>query len=531
MKLTSSILLTFLSALCACSCGAEEITLELPSEAELPGCFWHHPKGSGTKSEDLKRGKVRVCTDVDFGFSADSKITDAQVARLAGLVPLTTLYISDVVYVTKAGTQPLATLVNLQALRLCGYLHDEDLEFMQGLKRLRRLEVFGTFTNRGLAALSELKQLEFLDIGGSAGKGCLSSLAGLTALTELVLWELGSLSDANLEVLPHLPQLKCLHLPDGFRFGKRSKLTDTTLGFVGKVRNLEELDLGAGCFSDEGIAQIAGLGKLRRLSMAGCRELTAACFVHLQHLNALEALTLADSWHRRARTKGAEGNADPYSQDDLKHLVSLKELKQLEMYFLIDDVGLSHICQLPKLATVRLSPLVSDKGLDYLSKMSALETVTAVGNEKITDEGLAKLPGLKNLKNLDLSGAKKITDEGIAYIGALQSLRNLRLVSCGQLTGKALEQLALAPNLDALDVSWCYSLDDAGMKHLAQSRSLRSLKLSFCGGLGRVGILELEKLTTLKQITMDAGQDDARAGMAELLKRRPDVNAEKEPVK
>ena len=279
-----------------------------------------------------------------------------------------------------------------------------------------------------LPLLAKLPFVESLSFGGSeATNETIQAVAGHLALRTLVL--------------------------------EKTAVTDDGLAHLKNAAQIEVLDL-SGCLqsSDQGLASLKDLTKLRNLKLAG-KEITNASLVYLAGLTELKALSLLDCGLTDedlsipfginnlrelslARTKVGDkaltafgGNTNlaklnlretkVSSQGLVDHLINFPSLTNLDLSETqIDDQALAAIAKLEmlgelnllrtrvsndglaalsatKLKRLNLDDIdgVGDSGMESVSKISTLEWLH-VGKTKITDTGLAKLESLVNLKEL-----------------------------------------------------------------------------------------------------------------------------------
>jgi hypothetical protein len=250
----------------------------------------------------------------------DGPFTDAGLAHLAGLDGLFGLsFFWHSPAFTGAGLAALAALPNLIFLGCQGERCDDAaMRSIAALPGLRMLMGQGTVaTDDGFAALSRSQTIEYiwgrecpnLHGRGFAGLAAMPALRGLAVSCRLV-------DDASLAALPRFPalrQLMPIDVPDdGFRhigactrlenlwcmycrdtgdvatghiaglplktyYAGKTKITDTSLEILGRMRTLERLEFWetAG-ITDAGIAALARLPRLRNISVSGSPNVTRA---------------------------------------------------------------------------------------------------------------------------------------------------------------------------------------------------------------------------------------------------------------
>jgi hypothetical protein len=131
-------------------------------------------------------------------------------------------------------------------------------------------------------------------------------VASLSRLEHLYMWDASLVTDAGVEHLSGLHNLKSLHISN-------SRISDGALRIFGQFDNLEELSLQGNHFSDNGLAYLAGLHKLRSLwANSGTTNFSDRGLDHLAQLSQLETLAI---------------QGDSLTDDGLEKLVTLKSLK------------------------------------------------------------------------------------------------------------------------------------------------------------------------------------------------------------
>lgn len=201
--------------------------------AAAPGCgnAPQPPAARGASAEEILAAHVEaVRTGRADAIQLDVPVTDDQLEQLAGLTGLKRLELSASQRgITDAGVARLAGLTDLEVLVLReAPLTDAGLESLQGLTRLKRLDATGTqLTDAGMARLAvAFPQLESLRIGGR------------------------HISDAGIAKLAALKHLRFLILVD-------TPVTDAVLPDIDGMQTLESFYLlGEHQVTDEGRAAL-----------------------------------------------------------------------------------------------------------------------------------------------------------------------------------------------------------------------------------------------------------------------------------
>lgn len=172
-------------------------------------------------------------------------------------------------------------------------------------------------------------------------------------------------------IASRIPEVQWLAL------GTSSQTTDTGLGFIKNMSQLEILTVTGEEITDAGVAQLCGMAKLQSLQL----------------------------------------NNTAITDSGLKLVSGMKNIKGL---------------------TIIGAEKITDKGLAHLSRMANLGQLTLVF-APLTDAGLRNLQPLDNLQFLCLSHSP-ITDEGLVHLEKMESLKFAFLVGT-QVTPEAAKRL------------------------------------------------------------------------------------------
>jgi Leucine-rich repeat (LRR) protein len=387
---------------------------------------------------------------------SNNKLTDACLGHLSSLASLQRLNLSGTA-VTGLGLKQLKGLTSLQHLNLAKTpVADAGLDDLRALSALRTLSLSGTFvTDSGLWNLKDLTNLQKLDLSKVrvvtmvrdpkarlqptdpvvesftvTSKG-LRWLKDLTKLHTLILRGT-SVTDEGLENLRRLP-LKTLDLSStmikgeglgALNTGIQSlslpwSVSDTGLGGVQSLHNLQTLDLSETRVTWKGLEYLKGLGNLQTLALPE----TAVAYRGLEQLQGLTklqtitlpkaavtdavlgSLTRARKLHALHLATAADGGRPSESTD-----VARLDLSHTK----VTDDGLRYLKALPNLNILALSGTeVTDLGLkERVAQLGNLHTLS-LSETKVTNKGLEYLEGLNNLQLLDVSFTR-VTDEGVA---------------------------------------------------------------------------------------------------------------------
>jgi DNA-binding Xre family transcriptional regulator len=176
---------------------------------------------------------------------------DAEVIAIASLRSLRELDLSGCDGITDHSVSRLRQVASLEELDLsfCNQITDASLLALAGLPALRFLNLNWCYgvTDSGLTGLGHCKSLEVVS-----------------------LWSCEEVTDSGVEALAMLPSLRVLELPEF------AAITDQALTVLSaKNTSLESLRLDhLNEISDEGLARLSGLKRLRSLTIEGCPKVT-----------------------------------------------------------------------------------------------------------------------------------------------------------------------------------------------------------------------------------------------------------------
>jgi len=238
-------------------------------------------------------------------------------------------------------------------------------------------------TDVDLPELSKRPGLKVLDLSMTriSDQGLLL-LKSMTGLEQLNLRYAELVGDEGLSAVKGWKQLKHIDL-------RGTKVTDTTLGYLGALHTLESIDAGFAQVSDNGIELLATLPGLKRLTLGG-NKLTDTGMQALRLMPSLEFLDLSG----RQRTDSGLWSVS------------------------ITESGVAAIATLANLRELRVGGInVTAVSLDKLRRgLPKLERLSLYQCKRVNDESAAILREWKSLRELDLKGTA-VTE------AALQQLR------------------------------------------------------------------------------------------------------------
>lgn len=300
---------------------------------------------------------------------------------------------------------------------------------------------------------------------------------------------------------------------------------------IGGFTRVESLALADTSLDALGVAQLAMLGALRRLTLTRVEtpeelSLEPLAAIALQHValadlpretplgdaldlwpDSLTSIELAGAWAAHdAMTQVGKARAlerlelrdtrvGNFSLNQIKPLSRIRELvwrgdtfnDNSPLYF--RDLAVTHFtCDCPRFGDGGLHTLRHNESIETLvlersavtgPGLAALERLPALRELVLRDRelggaGFAALVPITTLRRLDLSGTA--TPGGLEGIGALRQLEQLRL-GYREVDDRVAAELGQLTNLQDLDVSRT-RISDAGLVHFGSLTNLRTLLLS-----------------------------------------------------
>lgn len=419
----------------------------------------------------LAEMKEKRITRLDAG----GLMTDAVMARLAGLDHVTSLSLGGSRELSDEGLRHLARMPQLQHLDLNEYpggkLTDRGLEVLRDLPNLRTFELTwqAGITDAGVAHLRFCERLESVNLMGSpTGDGAIAALRGKPHLHSFSSGRL--VTDAGLSLLQDFPRLK-------HRF-------DPARHDAGKPGAKLLID---GPFSNAGLAYLRGLDGVTDLDLFWhAKNITAAGFSHLPHLPNLAVL-------------GADGRLS----DDaaLGHFAAIPRLRRLRIQeAAATDVGFEALSRSQTLEGIwgRHCDNLGSRGFIALSRMPSLRSL-GVSCKNVEDHALAALPSFPALRELTPIAMK---DRGFAYVGRCPHLERLTCMYCRDTTDTATEHIR------NLRIKYYYAgltrITDRSLEILGGMESLEQVEFYECNGVTNAGVFLLTKLPRLREVALDS---------------------------
>jgi hypothetical protein len=343
-------------------------------------------------------GKLRNLEELHFiGWDKGPSLTPAGMTHLMGLKKLRGIAFGLMWTIRPSGpsgpdcdelARQLARMPQLESITGLAYLSAEGMKTVATLRNLKRLHL--VLAPRPM---------------GYQGDTGLSHLAGLPSLEELRLDGNPGLCDADLACLESMTHLKDLSL-------KGEGVTDAAMISVGKLHQLERLDMTLVGVTKRGLNQLKGLTNLQTLCVTAYPDETPPIDevpLNISSLRNLKTLTMQGVALRDADLASLAGMSDlewltfnaPVTENCLGRLKGLDSLK----YMRIDGISclsgesLAHLADFPRLGDLHLHGRITDAALSKVAGSPYLWSLTAGTDEPIRRETVDRLkqtlPGIE----------------------------------------------------------------------------------------------------------------------------------------
>jgi Leucine-rich repeat (LRR) protein len=466
----------------------EELRFETPSDrapGEKPRAG-SVPGFASAEIDDATLAKIPR-TDKAFGLALhSSNVTGEGLVHLAHCPRLSILDLSFCDAIDNSAIANLPPLHELASLNLYGLpLSDAGLKALSNQERLQRLSIARmAVTDEGIKELGRLRALRALDVSSCkkiTGAGLKQLADGNAGLQVLLLGFCGGLSDGG-------------------------------PGFFSRLSDLQHLNLTWTNVSDDQLADISRLKRLRVLVLKDCRQISEAGLKRLAMCRSLEDLTL----------EGIPSVTDAV----LKELAALPKLRALDLHSCegFMGAGLRELNRLPELRYLNLSRCKQLVGRDFagLAGTKSLKTLE-LSFTRVSD--VKSLAEIKSLAKLDLS-ATDLGDDALRDFAALEGLRELVLIGCERITNAGLTEIARLKGLQELNLSSCPNFGEHGIRALAESSHLQRLALIDCPGMSDAAVGHLANLKSLRQLSIIDCKLVTEPAIDALRKALPDCHIE-----
>jgi hypothetical protein len=270
------------------------------------------------------------------------------------------------------------------------------------------------------------------------------------------------------------------------------RATDDLLRTIGpalsKLPNLRILNLFGGEVSEGGLAALLTGDVLSEITLPQATDPVASQLSRFRNLRKVV-------FDRRGTI----------TDDGLAQLAQLTRLRRLDLGTtrdgspLITDATARSLQQLTALRELILpQTALTPEGIRLLGGIARLEQLDLTLNE-VTDDSLSALGDLKHLRTLKLRGTQ-VQGPGLQYLARCQSLESLQLSELSPFNSDELRHLVGHPRLKVLNLSGT-RLDKRAVSHLSGIPTLELLEMND-SGLGEADLRELR--TALPKCTVEA---------------------------
>lgn len=264
-------------------------------------------------------------------------------------------------------------------------------------------------------------------------------------------WGYSEQSDEDLATLHVLPKLRCIILMSC------SAITDKGMKSLSRCTGLEEVIISNTPVTDAGIAELAGLPSLKKLWIDGT-AVTNACTGHIAMIEKLEWLRLNE--------------LSQITDSAFAKLKSLKKLQRLDL----SGSGISdEACEIIggfNLESLDISKTqITDSGFEKIKNLKHLTSIN-FSDTKIGDACFEVLSGFQKLTEIDLDGTM-VHGSGIEKLGKLKKLLSLKLGKC-PFDVKNSASLKALKTLRVLDLEGS-KISDEAVPHLKTMKHLNAL--------------------------------------------------------
>ena len=306
-----------------------------------------------------------------------------------------------------------------------------------------------------------------------------------------------------------------------------------------KSGEISEVDLTSTWTTDDDLAKIATLTRLRRLNLS----YTKITDLGLEHLRPLEFVTYLNCYYCEYVSDGGIAFLKQWTNLEylnvrgsevtsrvFEHLANMKKLRMLDVGFSrVNDDGFDALASLEKLEELHIGgDKMTGLALPLLRLLPSLRHLDVNGSQRtdsgrwglmLTDVNIDSLSALTQLEVLNIGGAA-VTDVSMKALAPLVNLHTLDL-SRMDLTAQGLDALTRLPKLRRLNLRQTVRMDDKAARFLAAMKNLERLDLSDTAVTDSL-LDSLEGMKQLKMVVV-AGAKVTRERCDRFRKARPDV--------
>ncbi len=277
-----------------------------------------------------------------------------------------------------------------------------------------------TVNDAGFAALPKFDHVEQLNISTlNYSNEALANVAKMKSVTSI--WmakgaQKDKNSDAGMGYLKQMKQLTELHLD-------ASKLTSAGIAEIAQMTQLEKLSVnGVTGFADEHLQMLAPLVNLKYLDLTGS-YVTDNGLLYLQPFTQLETLKMA-------KMQGVRGPGLKELMMKHKGLPNIQNLTMYDNPYLAIEAyeGISRMKTLLSL-DVGAANCTNAAFTGALPPLKNLETLSVHQNDSLSDPAMSVLPKMRKLKSIYFENNKFISDAALPMFAKMKSLEGLALLN------------------------------------------------------------------------------------------------------
>ena len=322
----------------------------------------------------------------------------------------------------------------------------------------------------------------------------------------------------------------------------RTRITDGGLAEIEQLAGLRSLDLSFTKITDEGIATIAKMPQLTTL-LLNDTMITEASLPLLEKLINLKTLNLSHNrinaaavTQLREKLNGASiiYHPDPLldalsehhgNWDQALEKVNGTRRSETRIHFHQSSITDSAIKILGDYSDITFSycSRITNEGLRELARQKTLESLVLGNVSQVSDEGIERLSQSRSLVSLKLDTIA-VTDRTLVALAKMSSLTSLTIGGpSGQLTDEGIANLKRLPNLKQLTLEFHWDLTEASMQSILAMPSLQSITLRSAPGIAASSYAALSQLSDLRELNVsynDHLTDAASEHLAKLTQLR-----------
>jgi hypothetical protein len=384
----------------------------------------------------------------------------------------------------------------------------------------------------------------------------LTSVAAIAQVTALQLSNCQSLTNAGIQQLARMPQLRHLDL-------SQTAVTDDGLRVLRELPALESLALTMTRVTDAGVQHLRDCHALRRVNLMWTNTGNAAIaalagklsLTHFQSGNLVtnDGLALLHALPAFREWNGAQPTFGILRPDNSPNMLALRgsftdtgmeHLRGLDGLFglNLDDSALQltsramiPLATLPRLGRLAVDakddwmPIIAsmpalrflsaqdtvagDDGFSALSASQSLEYIWGRRCHNLRTRGFRALRNLPQLRGLSVS-CLNVADDGIALLPEFPALRELMPMD---IPDAGYRHIGRCTQLESLQLMYCRDTTDAATEHLTALRNLTRYFNSYTAITDRTPML-LSGMESLEEVTFDACHNLTDAGIGALAR-------------